>query len=233
LFVLQGHIKSGVVLAKFSPDARRIVEAGAADHTVRVWDAATRRPLLDFDGGGHDILRMDVSADGRKAVTGCDDGTARVWELANGRKLFQITLGGGVLGEASDPKIYGVAFSPDGQRLVITRGQTATVCNAETGQRQRTLTGLRNFVWSVAFSPDSRRILTGSGDGAARLWDTVTGRPLLTLNMNQGWVWSMAFSPNGRRLATQSGGVLRIWEAASPEQVAAWQEEEEQKETNP
>ena len=38
----------------------------------------------------------------------------------------------------------------------------------------------------------------------------------------------MAFSPDGQRIATGShDNTAKVWEAATPEQVAAWQEEEQ------
>ncbi len=44
LLVLQGHTEP-VILARFSPDARRIVTA-SVDKTAIVWDATTRQRLL-------------------------------------------------------------------------------------------------------------------------------------------------------------------------------------------
>ena len=229
LFMLVGHT-SGVV-ASFSPDGR-IITCGNSDHTVRIWDEASRRLLLLFDAQCDDVVSTAVSADGHKLVTGGRDGIARVWHLASGRKLLEIRPRNKSL-EITDGVLYAAAFSPDDQCLVIANGQTATVYNAGTGAPLLTLRGLSNFIWSLAFSPDGRRIVTGSGDGVARVWDAKTGKSLLTLNVHPGWVRCLAFSRDGRRLAAQSGDVLRIWEAASPEQVAAWQEEEEQKETHP
>ncbi len=81
-------------------------------------------------------------------------------------------------------------------------------------------------VLSVAFSPDGRSVLTGSKDGAARLWDTATGKPLgepmchddglMQIGTRGTPVLSVAFSPDGRTVLT--GGydkTARLWDAAT------------------
>ena len=53
------------------------------------------------------------------------------------------------------------------------------------------------------------------------------GKEPLTFRGHTGWVFSAAFSPDGQRIVTGSGdGTVKVWEAASEEQVAKWQEEE-------
>ena len=58
---------------------------------------------------------------------------------------------------------------------------------------------------SVAFSRDGKILATGSKDGAARLWDVATQRPIGgPLTGHAGPVTSVAFSPDGKTLATGS-----------------------------
>jgi len=59
------------------------------------------------------------------------------------------------------------------------------------------------------------------------VWEAASGKQLLTLKGHRVEVTSVAFSPDGRRIVTASrDGMIKVWEAATAEQVAAWQAEE-------
>jgi WD40 repeat protein len=120
-----------------------------------------------------------------------------------------------------------MAFSPDGQRvLTASADHTARVWDASTGTNLLVLNGHGDQVRGVAFSPDGRRLLTGSWDQTAKIWDAETGQDLLTLKGQQDRdrVHSVAFSPDGRHILTGN----QVWEAATPDQVAAWRAEEKE-----
>jgi WD40 repeat protein len=213
LRVLRGP-PSPVLYIAFSPNGRQIAAANEAG-TVIVWDGQTGRPR--FTRSGTRGWAVAFSPDGRHLLTGSPDGTVPVWDTATGR-LFHRLAGHGTA-------IDSAAYSNDG-RQIVTGGwdKTAKLWDARTGIELLTLRGHKLEVLSVAFSRDSRRLLTASWDGSARLWDTRTGREILLLKVD---AWSaVAFSPDDTRIATGNRGTLRIWEAASPEQIAAWEAEE-------
>jgi Tol biopolymer transport system component len=73
---------------------------------------------------------------------------------------------------------------------------------------------------SVAFAPDGRHVLTGSGDGKARLWDVATGKELRTFEGHSDWVMSVAFSPDGQQALTGSADkTARLWDVETGQEI--------------
>jgi len=82
------------------------------------------------------------------------------------------------------------------------------------------LKGHTDQVWGAAFSPDGLRIVTGSLDRTARVWDALTGTPLLDLKGQTGAVWSVGFSPDGTRIGTGSfDKTARVWDAQTGQEL--------------
>ena len=69
-------------------------------------------------------------------------------------------------------------------------------------------------VQSVAFAPDGRRVVTGSADGTARIWDSVTSEPIGVPLQHKDAIRAVAFSPDGNRVLTASSDwTARLWDA--------------------
>jgi WD40 repeat protein/serine/threonine protein kinase len=219
LSTFTGHTGS-VTSVAFFPDGKRIV-TGSQDRTARVWNLATGRELV-LSGHMGPISSVAVSPNGKWIATGSFDETARVWEAATGQLVRTIT------GRTS--LIYSVAFSPDNRRLAIGGWEPPTVWDLEDANREPiTLQGHGVPVSSIVFSRDGLRIVTGSRDGMAnvKIWQAASGRELLTLRGHTQYVYSVAFSVDGLRIVTGSGDrTARIWEAATTNQVDAWELEE-------
>jgi WD40 repeat protein len=67
-------------------------------------------------------------------------------------------------------------------------------------------------ILALTFSPDSKLILTGSGDGTARLWD-LEGNLIKIFIGHSGFVNSVAFSPDGQTILTGSSDrSARLWD---------------------
>ena len=56
-------------------------------------------------------------------------------------------------------------------------------------------------------------MISGSGDGNARIWDCDTGTPFQTLEGHSSWVLAVSYAPDGSMVATGSmDNTVRVWE---------------------
>jgi WD40 repeat protein len=140
------------------------------DISIRVWDVASGKPVVVFQGhlegekpgdhGGETSLAF--SPDG-SILSGGYDGTMRLWDIRTGKEVRRFE--GHSAGVA-------VAFSPDGRRA-LSGGfgdRTVRLWDVDTGKELHRLTGHKGGVTGVALSPDGRFAVSGSADNTARLW---------------------------------------------------------------
>lgn len=112
-----------------SPDGRHIVTGTGGnligspinlfidqgqDNTVRVWDASDGKLVHEMKGHANSVYSIDISPDGRLAVSGSWDGTVRLWDLEAGRELSRAEGGQG--------SVTRVMFSPDGRQVIAAGG---------------------------------------------------------------------------------------------------------------
>lgn len=121
-----------------------------------------------------------------------------------------------------DSYIRSVCFSPDNKYLVAGADKTVKIWDVDTKQIYRSLEGHELDIYSLDFSPDSKLLVSGSGDGKAKIWDMETGECRHTcgneeIGPREG-VTSVAISPDGRTVATGSlDCVVRLWDMTTGE----------------
>ena len=77
-----------------------------------------------------------------------------------------------------------------------------------------------SYVNFVNVSPDETRIVTGGDDGAAKVWDAVTGELIHTMAGHEDWVFRVFWSPSGDRILTASvDGTAKVWDADTGEEL--------------
>lgn len=109
--------------------------------------------------------------------------------------------------------IRALALSADGRVFAATDDYVIYLYDADTMQRQRTLTGHQGLVDALAFAPDGRVLVSGAWDKTVRFWDISTGNEQAAHDWEIGQVRTVAISPDGL-LAAAAGdrGAAVVWD---------------------
>jgi WD40 repeat protein/serine/threonine protein kinase/tetratricopeptide (TPR) repeat protein len=213
-----------------SPDGKTLLtgcyEAGRGE--VQQWDLTTGKPIGPALPH-HMVSLVAFGQDGKTIRTvGTDAGgtVLTLWDRATGKLLGQPVR--------SNQAVTCFALSSDGRFLVIgSSDRTARVWDVETDVPLSPLLRHQERLTDVEFSPEGKVFLTVSGTephagtsgikGEVRLWETVTGRPLLDRTFPQdGSGLAAAVSPGGRLVLTATGDrSCQLWEAATGKPIGS------------
>ena len=114
--------------------------------------------------------------------------------------------------------VNSVCYSPDGKTIASgSHDKTIRLWNAKTGAPIRTLSGHEGAVWSVSYAPDGTKIASGSADNTIRLWNAKTGA--FVKSLTGVTPVSLSYSPDGGAIATPKGGLIRIFNVETGEEI--------------
>lgn len=116
--------------------------------------------------------------------------------------------------KGSDGPVYGLAWSPDGQRLASAGYKQVHVWRMDSATPLRTFRLHTDLVRSVAWSPDGALIASVGDDRVAYIWNADTLALLSTIET--GHDYAIKWSADGRRVATAGAtATLQIWNIRS------------------
>jgi WD40 repeat protein len=189
---------TGMMSMAFLPDGKTLLtvelKIGPMKHPVKLWDVITGqlKTILSVDclkAGG--VPQVALTPDGKllavvvkmwDSVGEPDVAEIALWEVLKDkpRAIFKI----------SAHSVYGMAFSPDGNRLAILgrkyvnhlqnkggikRSAVVQVWDAGTAKELKSVDFVDDWYSRVAFTPDGRTILTENSDPSpVRVWDSQT-----------------------------------------------------------
>jgi WD40 repeat protein/tRNA A-37 threonylcarbamoyl transferase component Bud32 len=184
---------ASAVLRAFHLDGNRLCgHSGSADsnnHSLMEFDPESGAVLRSWSTGRPNLTAM--AASGRLLATAfTQGGPAQIdlWEAETGRRLHTLEGAIGV--------VLGLAFSPDGRRLLSCGSDfTARVWDVDSGRELLTLSNHGDVVFRSAWSRDGSRIATSCQDALVRVWSATGSGTLPAVDS-----WPLLSPPAGTPL---------------------------------
>ena len=198
---LSGHIDS-LTAVRHSPDGAWAATA-SADGTVYIRDAATGETVHTLADFGSEVYGLAWASDSRRLAAGGLDGQIRVVDVAETEASTAFVLAGTSIAGGA----YGLAFSPDGTRL-LSGDWTVTATTlwdvGMDGDAEVANLPSNSTTWGdAAFLPDGT-LATTTDDRTVTVWDTSDGTALARLESAEPGaddLRGIAVSPDGSLLA--------------------------------
>jgi len=203
------HVTSNDLVSaiEFSPDGH-LLAIGSWDHTARVWDVEMGQEVARM---AHEasVETVAFSPNGQWVASGGADGV-RVWETATGQEV----------GKLEYKDVNALAFSPDGQRMIVTsmRKNLAWLLDTRTWQEVAQMSHMGPAIFE-GFTPDSQWILTRDDvvpysnvptGRTARIWSAITGQEQIRFE-SQDLMRAASFILNSPWLFTKDDLGAHIW----------------------
>lgn len=197
----------------------RLALTGTWDRKVRLWDVRAGRCLTTLNGHQAEIHSVDLTPDGRFALSADEAGVICFWDLGRGSGTPTRTV--------TDPARAGMHLAR------ISLSGSGRIASWATGEGRFGLLDTSSGEWGVSpgrhaahmravlVSPRARWLLSSgwevddfrARDDTVRLWDLRSGDCRHVLRGHSSWVTAMAFSTDERFAATGSHDqTIRIWD---------------------
>lgn len=194
---------------RFTPDGHGVVTGDYA-LPVQVWDpvTGTLQKTLSFgdDSGKPSAAKpMAISPDGSLLRLTNDRRDILLWNIALGKVQTPLAPPGGS---------NGLAFSPDGSRVVNTTPQAVTdILETKTGALTQALAVGGGDMGACGVSSDGARIVTTTQAGTLTLWDGKTAKAVASTPGQSLTIQGLAFAPGGGCLFIGgSDGAIQVWD---------------------
>jgi len=181
----------------------RFLAVGSTNGILRVWDVSRRVLCHQLSAATTgEVYPISFLADGNKLLTGsASDHVIHEWDLMTDVEIQSWQAPADSV-DASPDERYCLAIGDGDGLLRNLAGKSSTNFRLDVLEAAET-----------CYSPDGKLIAFGSDLGYARVFDTVTWRPVTTLGGFLLAVHGVAFSSDGQRLLTCSDGAeaLKLW----------------------
>lgn len=206
------------VQVRFSPNGKLLgsVVRSSSDHSVMIWDVATKEPFAGPFKHQSAIKAIRFSPNNRHFISISDDYTGILADLTSQPITTNIVF--------HDNNLTAIDFSSDSLNLLTAaKDKTVSVWAAQTGRQIGAPMKHDTAVIAAQFSPErgqpvplNKRKVLSISQKSVWLWDLSAGTGIPQRLKHHSAVRLAQFSPNGDRVVTVcSDNLLRIWDTAS------------------
>jgi WD40 repeat protein len=195
-----------IVAITFDSSGRFVVTA-AGKGGLKVWDLASRQPVLEARDHDAPVKHIALSSDGTLLITAADDGRIVVVD----REANRITR----LVHHDCAVVHALAFDSATGRIAIACDDFTVRRFEAGGDEAKVLRGSTGAFHSLAFSPDGDSLAAGSDRGAISIWNASTGALEERRDELTDRVVDLAFRSDGDELiAVAADGTALRWSLA-------------------
>ncbi|KES04102.1 hypothetical protein BU52_27020 [Streptomyces toyocaensis] len=203
------------VRLRFGPRAGTVL-SGDRDGTVRLWSVPDGACLLAVRAHDGPVRSVDVSRDGRTAVSVGVDRDVRFWDLTDGRCLYAAGFPAPAEGGFT---VSPVRLTPAGQAVLFGTNQGTVIGVTRRGGTLRSVNRPGRTdepVHALEVAPDGRWALAGGTSGTLQLVSMSDASVRQLHGGDASFVWSVCFGADGRRaLSGHGNGTIHLWDVDS------------------
>jgi WD40 repeat protein len=166
--------------------------------------AAGLKELGRFDFSSSSVTCANLSTDGTQLAAGNDRGQVNLWSTTDKALLAEFDMGERTV-------VKNVAISSDGRFIACQGGDKVIAWRIGEANPRAVFSADGDCL--LRFMPDGNRLISTTGGGALKVWDTLSGVMEFALYGHTGRVTALAISPNGQTLV--SGGIngeVKFWD---------------------
>ncbi|MFI2505786.1 protein kinase [Streptomyces sp. NPDC018972] len=200
---------------RFGPRAGTVL-TGSWDGTVRLWSVPDGACLRVVRAHGKPVRAVDVSRDGRVAVSVGADRDVRFWDLTDGRCLYAADFPPPAEGGFT---VAPVRLTPAGRAVLFGTNQGTVIGVTLGGGTLRSVNRPGRAdepVYALEVAPDGRWALAGGTGGTLQLVSLADASVRLLHGGDSSFVWAVCFAADGRRALSGHGtGTIHLWDVDS------------------
>lgn len=192
------------------------IVSASADKTSVVWDAhpdwklvarlgASAEDPLDVSASPfvNRVLALDFSPNGKLLATGGGDpsraGELMIWDVEKRAIVHNLK-------DAHSDTVFGVEFSPTGDRLASgAADKFVKLHTVADGRYVRSYEGHTHHVLDVAWKADESEIASAGADNAVKIWNVETGEQKQTFTPHTKQITSIQYIGTGQNVVTAGG----------------------------